>query len=380
MSNILVVFVAVTLIGMAGITLINVFVFPRLSRKYPASNFTPLVSILIPARNEAAVIQTTLEKLLAQAYPNYEVLLLDDNSTDETGKIARSLNDPRLTVLSGAPLPNGWLGKNWACHQLAQMAQGEILIFTDADVRWEAGSLDAVIAEMQRTNADLLTIWPTQITVTWAERLVVSLMALAIVGYLPVIGTHYTPIAAFAAACGQGMVWKRSAYQAVGGHAAVRDNVLEDVTLARILKRKRLRLRMEDGAGLIACRMYTDWQTVRDGYAKNILAGYGNNIPALLLGVIFHWIVFVLPWFWLLAGAFGLGSSGWPEWPLVLITLGVGVRMLTAAFTRQRVMDGLLMPISVGLMTLIAFRSIYWKLRYGGPNWKGRAIKQQAHA
>lgn len=364
---ILIILITAALITILLITLLNVGTFPRLQVSTRPIN-APLVSILIPARNEARVIGETLRCLLAQDYPHFEILLLDDHSTDGTGMIVRDLADPRLKVIDGAPLPAGWMGKNWACHQLSTHAQGDYWIFTDADVRWEAGALSAVITAAQQHQADLLTVWPTQQTVTWGERLIVPLMALAIIGYLPVIGTHYSPFSIFAAACGQCMVWRRGAYQQIGGHQAVRSTVLEDVTLARLVKAAGLRLWMFDGAGVILCRMYDSWPAVRDGYAKNILAGYGNSIPILLLATVFHWLIFLVPPLWWL---FGGGV-----WAFALTVLGITIRMITAAFTRQRVIDGLAMPISVVLMTVIAFQSIYWQLRYGGPAWKGRIIKQ----
>src|SRR5690606_5425641 len=127
------------------------------------------VSVLIPARNEAAVIADTVRSVMAQRYPHFELILLDDHSTDGTAAVAQAAaqGDERLRIVSGEPLPAGWLGKNWACHQLAQAAAGDILIFMDADVRWEADALASMIDMMMRAQADLLTIWPTQQTVTW---------------------------------------------------------------------------------------------------------------------------------------------------------------------------------------------------------------------
>src|SRR5690606_28862766 len=149
----------------------------------------PMVSILIPARNEAQVIAGTIRSLLAQHYPNFEIILLDDQSTDGTANLAAQAGagDSRLRVIGGAPLPEGWLGKNWACQQLSQAARGEYLIFTDADVYWSVDALAALIELTQQTQADLLTVWPTQDTVSAGERLVVPLMALAILGYLPLL-------------------------------------------------------------------------------------------------------------------------------------------------------------------------------------------------
>jgi len=369
--------VTLVLIGMAAIAVLNSLLFPRLGRATRSTGH-PKVSILIPARNEAAVIGRTVRSLLAQSYQNFEIIVLDDQSTDDTAEIVRDLGErsSRLRLIKGQPLPAGWLGKNWACHQLAGAAEGEWLIFSDADVTWTPDALAGLVAEMNQTRADLLTVWPTQQTESWGERLTVPLMALVVLGYLPLPLVHHTPWAAFAAANGQCMAFRRRAYELVGGHNAVRGEVLEDVILARRLKAKGLRLRMADGADRVNCRMYPDWPAVRDGYAKNILAGYGGRVSFLLLATVFHWLVFLLPWVWLGLGWLIPDLPAWPLWPLLLVGLGIGIRALTAVVTRQRVLDALLMPASVLLMTRIAFQAIWWQRRYGGPLWKGRVIKQ----
>jgi chlorobactene glucosyltransferase len=315
-----------------------------------------------------------VKTLLKQTRPPDEIIVLDDNSEDGTAEaaLAAADGDSRLRVLAGAPLPEGWLGKNWACHQLAQAAQGDLLIFTDADVVWIPGALAALMERAQDSRADLLTVWPTQLTDTWSERLIVPLMALAVLGYLPLPLAHHTSFAAAAAANGQCMAFRRRAYDLIGGHKSVRGQIVEDVALARRIKRAGLRLRMADGAGMIACRMYRDWPSVRDGFGKNILAGHGDSLVFLGISTTFHWLAFVFPWLWLLVNPAGL--DGWPWLPFALIALGVGARIITAAATRQRLLDALLMPVSVVLMTMIVGRAVWWRLRYGGPRWKGRTI------
>jgi len=365
----LVYFIAKVLIALSGLTIINVLTFPRL-KSTTQPNEETLVSILIPARNEAHIISQTVNNLLSQTYTNFELIVLDDNSTDGTGQLLRQIDDPRLTVISGKPLPSGWMGKSWACHQLSQVAKGEILVFTDADVQWSPPALSAVIRQMSEHNADLFTVWSTQQTITPAERLTVPLMAFAILTYLPTFMTHYSPFSVFAAANGQCMVWKRDTYTTFGGHTAVANNVLDDVTLARIVKQTGYTLRMADGNRLISCRMYDSWEAVRDGFAKNILAGYGNSVVALSLSIIFHFVVFLLPiLFVLLAPEYSI-------WSLVFIGQAMLIRALSASFTHQRRIDALGMPISVILMTVIAMRSIIWHYS-GGPRWKGRIIQTQ---
>jgi chlorobactene glucosyltransferase len=256
----------------------NLFFFPRLAEGKPGT--TPLVSILIPARNEGPTIGQTIASLRRQSYTDFELLVLDDESDDDTAAQVRRAagDDGRCRLLSGQPLPAGWLGKNWACHQLAQAARGDYLLFSDADVHWRPEALDGLLALAEREQSDLLTIWPTQQTVTWSERLVVPLMALAILAYLPVLPVHHTRWRAFAAANGQCLLFRRAAYDRSGGHAAVRDDIVEDVTLARRVKAASGRLRMADGGGLISCRMYDGWPAVRDGFAKNILSGHGGPL------------------------------------------------------------------------------------------------------
>lgn len=349
---------------------LNALLFPRLRRTAVVDD-APLVSVLIPARNEAKVIAQSVLALLNQRYSNLEVIVLDDNSEDGTGEFAwqAAQGDRRLRVINGQDLPPGWLGKNWACHQLAQAATSDVLIFADADVRWSADAVGSVVEMMQQSEADLLTVWPTQHTQSWGERLVVPMMALAIIGYLPIVGVHFTSSAWFAAACGQCLVFRRRAYEAVGGHAGVGDNVIEDVALAQQIKRKGLRLRMADGAGVIGCRMYEDWASVRKGFAKNILAGHVDSVVLLLISSLFHWGLFVFPWIWLVVDNTHRG------WALASVALGVGVRALSAAVTRQRILDALLMPLSVVLMTVIAGQSVWWRW-HGGPQWKGRVISK----
>ncbi len=356
------------------ISIVNALTFTRL-RPAPLRQF-PSVSILVPARNEAEYIEETLERLLRMDYPNFEVLVLDDASADDTLQRAQTIaeRDSRLSVLNGEPLPEGWVGKNWACHQLAKHAKGEIMIFTDADVCWEPSALVALLHLMERTQVDLLTVWPTQDTVTWSERLVVPMMMFTIINYLPELAVRYVPWPVFAAANGQCLVFRQSAYKRIGGHAQVRQSIIEDMGLAWNIKRYGLRLLMAEGNRLIHARMYRSWAEVRDGFAKNILAGHGGKPFFLLLSAVFHWWLFVVPWLWLPIGSLLPSSEHWPWIPMAMVAMGGGVRALSAAVTHQRLRDALLLPISNVLMTVIAARALAWHYRYGGPRWKGRTL------
>lgn len=377
MAELVIIFSAAALCVIAALAILNTLTFPRLR---PDTDTAPAqrVSVLIPARNEAAVIGDTVRALLNQSHLNLELIVLDDGSTDGTAEIARAAaegDDARLRILTGQPLPDGWFGKNWACAQLAEAAASDVLLFTDADVQWSAEGVAAALALLKRSGAGLLSVWPTQKTVTWGERLVVPLMAFVILGYLPWPLVGRTRFAVFAAANGQCLLFRSAAYEAAGGHAAVRASIVEDIALARRVKRTGNRLWLADGAELVGCRMYRSWPEVRNGYAKNMLAGYGNSLPFLALATLFHWLILLGPWVWLAAGLFGPVVGPYPLGPLLLIALGVLIRALTAAASRQRIADALLLPISALLLTVIAAQSAWWRLRYGGPRWKGRTLK-----
>jgi chlorobactene glucosyltransferase len=384
MLTLLALFSTAALTAIAAIAVNNLARFPRLAAGQGLDQRRDAelqrrkaesVSLLIPARDEAATIGATVAMVLAQTPPPGELFVLDDHSDDATARIATSSaeGNGRFKLICGQPLLPGWMGKNWACHQLAQAAHGAVLVFTDADVRWQPDALAALLAQMETMDADLLTVWPTQTTVTWGERLTVPLMALTILSYLPVQLAHATSYPIAAAANGQCMAFRRGAYAAIGGHAAVRGAIVEDIRLAQRIKAAGLHLRMADGNGLIGCRMYASSSAAIDGYTKNILAGHGGRVSLLLLSTVFHWLLFLFPWFWLLFGAVW-PAPGYPFWPLALVATGVGVRGLTAYATHQRVADALLMPLSVLLMTWIAARALLWQWRYGGVKWKGRIV------
>jgi chlorobactene glucosyltransferase len=365
-SELLLIFITSFLICMAFIAVVNTLLFPRLQPTEAPQELA--VSVLIPARNEAATIGHTIRSILDQANVKLEVLVLDDHSTDGTADVACAAgnNDPRLRVISGHPLPEGWGGKNWACHQLAALANHDWMLFIDADVQFRHGALGGLLRMGHSQQADLLSVWSTQITQTASERFVVPLMAFAIFAYLPLPLVHHSPFAAFSAANGQCMLFRKAAYKTIDGHQSVRNNITEDIALARQIKKFKLRLRMADGAGQILCRMYDQWSAVRNGFAKNILKGHADSMLLLGLSTVFHWFIFVWPVLW------WLFDGQWAGF--ILYLLAVTVRALSAAATKQRLIDALAMPISVMIMTRIAAHALWWRWRFGGPYWKGRVV------
>jgi len=202
-------------------------------------------------------------------------------------------------------------------------------------------------------------------------------MMFVIIAYLPEILVRHIPWPVFAAANGQCLAFRRAAYEKIGGHKVVRDHIVEDVGLAWKTKRKGLRMVMSLGQAQISGRMYHDWNSVKDGFAKNILAGHGGVPLFLMLSAVFHWLLFLLPFLWLPLGFLLPATDAWPAVPLAMAALGLGIRALSAAATRQRLGDALLLPVSVLLMSRVAGQALLWHYQYGGPVWKGRQIQMR---
>ena len=318
------------------------------------------VSLLVPARNEALNLPGTLPRVLAQPGA-YEVIVLNDQSTDGTGAVLAGLaaNSPHLKVLEGAALPSGWSGKNWACHQLAQAASGDVLVFTDADVFWEADTLTALLAFKATEQAEYVSVWPRQITKTLAERVTVPVIDLILLGALPYWGVRRLPFAAFSAGNGQMMLFTKGAYSKIGGHAAFRNEVLEDVRMGQAAKGAGVKTALALGGQAVATRMYRSQKELLNGFSKNILAAVSNSRGALVglsaLSTLVYSLAwplgFVNPW-WFAVGAAGLVQRG-----------------LTAYKTRRNPLEALLHPFMAYSLLQVTYRALR---RGGGYVWKGR--------
>jgi chlorobactene glucosyltransferase len=357
------------------IALSNLHTLRRLDR-YAQPSRWPRVSVLVPARNEEANIGPCIRSLLAQDYPDFQVLALDDDSSDGTGQVLAGLHqeDPRLLVLQGQPLPAGWLGKHWACHQLAQAAGGEYLLFTDADTRHAPQTLRAAMAAVQEERCDLLSGLVREEAGSWGERLTVPIMSWAILSFLPLALAYRLRVPALSAAHGQFMLFRRQAYQQIGGHAAVRRNVADDLALARRAVSHGLRWRLSDASRLVRCRMYHSFSEAWDGFSRNLFPGFDYN--ALIYVPIWLWlaVVFLEPPAMLALGLLGLPL---PEGSVLLAAAAMGLSMLlwalgTWRFGLPRYLP-LLYPLIILVTEGIAARSLILTLT-GRATWKGRRL------
>jgi glycosyltransferase involved in cell wall biosynthesis len=276
-------FVLLFLILRFAVTVFNFVSDPKLRRV--SKHYNDLVSILIPVRNEEANILDLLLSIQKQEYENYEVLVLDDSSTDGTYKICTDFasGDSHFKVIKGKQLADGWLGKNYACHQLAQQANGQYLMFIDADEQVNAGLINSTIHRMKANKLSLLSLFTNQTMLSIGEKLVVPLMHFMLLNLLPLRLVLLVKNQSVAAASGQLMFFDADDYHRNNWHQLVKDKVVEDVEIMRHVKAKGLNGEALLANGLISCRMYTGYADSLAGFSKNFLAAFNYNILAFLI-------------------------------------------------------------------------------------------------
>ena len=325
------------------------------------------VSVLLPARDEAHQVGACLASLLDQiSVPDLEILLLDDGSTDGTADAARAATggDPRVRVLTGEPLPPGWLGKPHACAQLARAATGSVLVFLDADVRLAPHAVAAAVTLLRACRLDLVSPCPRQIAETAGERLVQPLLQWSWLTTLPLRIAERSPRPSLAAANGQFLTVDAAAYERAGGHAGLRDEVLDDVALLRAVKQAGGTGGIVDGSHLAVCRMYQDWSSLRAGYSKSLWSAFGSPAGAAAVGCGLA-VLYVVPPAAALRGS-GVGLLGYGA--------AVTGRYLVAERTGGRSLpDALFHPASIATALWLLAGS--WRDRRAGRlTWKGRPL------
>lgn len=367
------------LLVMTFIAAVNVLTLPRIRKTWKPRTM-PFVSVLIPARNEVNTIGTCLSSLAAQEYPQFEIIVLDDRSEDGTWEELQKWQSrfPQLRVLRGESLPAGWVGKCFACHQLAQSARGELLLFTDADTRHSPTSIANAVAALERSNADLLSLLPLlELRSLW-EKVVMPMLHFVTFTTLPFPLVHHTRKPQLAMANGQFMLFRQSAYNAIGGHKAVKDALVEDVWLARLIKKHGLRLRVMDGAEVVKTRMYRSLREIWDGFSKNLFPGFRYSLAAITLVMLFNVVTSIGPFVLAVGGMFdwpAIDSAPVDSW-MALMLVQVGLLIATRSMLSLRFSLGflpiLLHPVAMAIVVGIAANSVRWALFAGGLRWKGR--------
>jgi cellulose synthase/poly-beta-1,6-N-acetylglucosamine synthase-like glycosyltransferase len=351
------------------VALYNLATAPRLEDA-GEPDLLPTVSVLVPARNEAENLRRTLPHLLALDYPRLEILLLDDRSTDGTAAVAEEIGrgSGTVRVLRGTEPPRGWVGKNWACHQLSEAGTGGVLVFCDADVEAAPAAIRRTIALMQKHRAGAATAIPRQRLEGWMQAAVVPVIAqLPVAAMLPLRLIPIIRSPSLSMANGQWLAFSRSAYDAVGGHKGVRDEVLEDVALGRRVKACGDRLLVCAAPSLLAVRMYGGAAAMREGFRKNLYPLLGGRRVSFVAAL----ALLAMAWIYPFIGA--LRGSMTAVLPLALLA---AVRIAGALLFRQGWRTVVLHPAGALLSAVLAVESWIGHER-GRVRWKGRALPQR---
>lgn len=350
------------------VTLFNAVTAPMLKKSVGLQS-SPRVSVLIPARNEETNVGACIKGFLSQNYNNFKIYVLDDQSTDRTGAIIEKFGEqhPEVQAIHGKPLPAGWNGKNWACYQLSQHADGEILIFTDADNRPAPDAIANTVAYMQKLELGFFSAFPEKVTVTLGEKLVVPVIDMFVYAGLPLWLTYFSRFPSLAAASGLWIAFTREAYQRVGGHQAVANQIVEDVELSRLAKKRGIKILTSAGTRGVSCRMYHSFSEVWNGFSKNLfgLVGY-KTIPFFIL-VFGLFTICVFPYIAVWFAPLRELASG-------AIVVNIVIRTVLVLKYRHPFFTSIILhPFGVLLTLLIGINSFY-QVRSGRLQWKGRQI------
>ena len=346
------------------VTLFNFISNPKLSSTPRA--YDDFVSILIPVRNEEQNILSLLESIRDQEYRNYEVIILDDHSTDQTLSICREFCDlnKKFRVISGKALPTGWLGKNYACYQLAEHSQGDLLMFLDADVTLANGLINNTVHRMRFYRLDLLSLFPNQIMASLGERMIVPLIHFILLNLLPLRLVRLSKSPAFCAASGQFMLFNARSYKENQWHSLVMNKVVEDIEIMKLLKASGLKGEALLANGYIFCRMYKNFGEAFKGFSKNLFAGFNNNV----IGLFLYLLLVIL-------GPLAIGYILSAELLSFALSLIILSRIMISLMSGQNVwLNIILHPVQMASMIFIAVISVK-KYFTKTVIWKGRTIK-----
>ncbi len=349
-------------------------------KKIPTKKNIPkskLVSILIPARNEADVIESTIKSIINQSYQNYELIILDDNSSDTTESIIQkhAKSNPKIELINGLSLPEGWLGKNWACHQLSEKAEGEYILFIDADTNLDKFILEDSVIALQKEKIDLLSLVPGRDTKLIADHAMKKIISWFIVCWLPMKLAIKLNAPFLSATFGQFMLFKKSSFNDIGGFEAIKDNPVDDFQLGRNIKKNLFKWMLYDAAFRITTRTYNTNKDLISGYSKNIFPAVGYSISIFV--VIFLILI-----------SFVLGSTI----PIILFALGIlqnqqlillCISLLILLFIswgivtirfKYSIFTPFSFPLLISLILLLALRSFIDNVFYSS-TWKGRSYR-----
>jgi chlorobactene glucosyltransferase len=341
----------------------------------------PLISVLIPARDEEANIKTCLESLQKQDYPNFEILVLDDNSSDGTADIVRRIaaTDDRIQLLEGKLLPKGWAGKSYACYQLAKKAKGSWLLFTDADTMHAPHTLRSSLALAIKHNASLLSGFPRQITTSLQQKITIPVIYFIIMSWFPLWWLQRSGHPRPSLAIGQFLLFPTKAYWECGGHKAVKTRIVEDVWLGIEVNRHGGRHIAVDLSPIVSCHMYNDIGAIWKGLAKAIYSVAAVSKWGLAGLLVAGYAFFLAPFYWLWNELFVVATPS--DWRLIIIfqvSTVLAMRWLVDKHFKESIISTITHPLGFAFLILNVLYAGSRQAVGAGVQWKERLYSKES--
>lgn len=343
----------------------------------------PLVSVVVPARNEARNIANCVKSLAQQNYPHIEILVLDDQSEDSTVTIVEelALRYSSVRLIHGQSLPLGWSGKAFACHQASQLARGDLLLFVDADAILDPECISTTVRAASQHQADLLTLIPHILTKGLGEALIMPLTLIVFGAFLPMALVMNTSNPLFAGALGSFLLFRREKYMQIGGHEAVRGDIVEDLALSRLVRQTGGRQIWIDGSDLMQARFYHGFRDAWRGFSKSAFPLLGYSLSIVSSVIFMDTSLFIFPYLFLIAGILTHQFSTSLFWlPCCQILLAWTFRLLLAWRFHMRRISVVLHAATILIGICFTLHSAYQVLFGSGIPWKGRTYQFRNHS
>jgi len=341
----------------------------------------PLISVLVPARDEELNIATCLDSLQKQDYPNYEIVVLDDNSSDNTGEIVDNIaaSDPRIRPLRGEPLPKGWTGKSFACYQLAKQALGSWLLFVDADTIHAPHMLRGALAQALRLNSSLLSGFPRQLASSLPQKIAIPVLYFIILTWFPLWWLQRAKDPRPSLAIGQFLLFPREEYWRIGSHEAVKSRILEDVWLGVEISRRGGRQVAVDLSPAVSCNMYHNVGAMLEGFIKWIYSVASLSPIALTVMMAAAYFFYLAPFYSLWRELFVVMS---PTGLRAIVISQVGMilfmRWLVDNRFKEPFVSVFLHPLGLSFLFLAAFCAVFRRAVGAGVRWKERLYSRES--
>ena len=355
------------------VSVLNVFSFSKPKPLFPKKQ--NLLSIIVPCRNEEENINNCVQSILIQDYENFELLLIDDNSTDNTWNIIQNLakNNDKILPLKGESLPKDWAGKNWACDQASRKSSGDFLLFIDADTTLSKYAVSSGLKQIEDNKIEFLTLVPKRKFFNFTDYLIWIMVSWFIFSWIPFYIARKTPYSLLAAGFGQFLLFNKEAYNKIGGHDHIKGLVLDDFELARSIKNFGFSSSLMDGTSLVETNGYKTSLESVDGHAKSIFATFRYNILLFLLAFFGLLILFYVPFLNVFSFLFGLEIQ---SFYLVLSLSSIGFIFMSILLSSKAfsisIFSSFIYPIAMIVLLFSGYRSFLSSFD-GEIKWKGRS-------